>query len=103
MHVSSEVFAMSTGNKTLRGGRESDDEADMIMMITVMMPLLSRRSSGGLALSTVVVVVFLFCASIGTNADSMLDVFFKDFLFSKTFLFRVLEKKRKTLNRVLRF
>ena len=73
---------MSTGNKTLRGGRESDDEADM-MMITVM-PLLSRRS-GGLALSTVVVVVFLFCASIGTNADSMLDVFFKDFLFSKTF------------------
>ena len=55
------------------------------MMITVMMPLLSRRSSGGLALSTVVVVVFLFCASIGTNADSMLDVFFQDFLFSKTF------------------
>ncbi len=54
---------MSTGNKTLRGGRESDDEADM-MMITVM-PLLSRRS-GGLALSTVV-VVFLFCASIGAH------------------------------------
>jgi len=49
------------------------------------MPLLSRRS-GGLALSTVVVVVvvFLFCASIGTNADSMLDRFFiPDFLFSK--------------------
>lgn len=76
---------MSTGNKTLRGGRESDDEADMIMMITVMMPLLSRRSSGGLALSTVVVVVFLFCASIGTNADSMLDVFFKIFCFPKLF------------------
>ena len=75
---------MSTGNKTLRGGRESDDEADMTTMITVV-PLLSRRSSGGLALSTVVVVVFLFCASIGTNADSMLDVFFQDFLFSKTF------------------
>ena len=75
---------MSTGNKTLRGGRESDDEADM-MMITVM-PLLSRRS-GGLALSTVVVVVFLFCASIGTNADSMLDRFFiPDFLFSKLFV-----------------
>ena len=72
---------MSTGNKTLRGGRESDDEADM-MMITVM-PLLSRRS-GGLALSTVV-VVFLFCASIGTNADSMLDVFFKIFCFPKLF------------------
>ena len=76
---------MSTGNKTLRGGRESDDEADM-MMITVM-PLLSRRS-GGLALSTVVgvvVVVFLFCASIGTNADSMLDVFLKIFCFPKLF------------------
>ena len=56
---------MSTGNKTLRGGRESDDEADMTTMITVM-PLLSRRSSGGLALSTVV-VVFLFCASIGAH------------------------------------
>tara|TARA_A100001037_G_C14957287_1_gene547782 strand:+ start:518 stop:793 length:276 start_codon:yes stop_codon:yes gene_type:complete len=87
VHISSEVFVMSTGNKTLRGGRESDDEADMMMMTTMItvMPLLSRRSSGGLALSTVVVVVFLFCASIGTNADSMLDVFFQDFLFSKTF------------------
>ena len=77
---------MSTGNKTLRGGRESDDEADM-MMITVM-PLLSRRS-GGLALSTVVVVVvvFLFCASIGTNADSMLDRFlFQIFCFPNFFV-----------------
>ena len=75
---------MSTGNKTLRGGRESDDEADMIMMITVMMPLVpslfwwSRVVDGGGG--------GVFLAPIGTNADSMLDVFFKDFCFPKLFV-----------------
>lgn len=82
VHISSELFVMSTGNKTLRGGRERDD--DMVMM---MMPLLRRwsRFDG---------VVSLAFRLEHTNADSNVLRF-----FLSNFLFRVLEKKRKTLNR----
>jgi len=74
VHISSELFVMSTGNKTLRGGRGGDD--------MMMMPLLRRwsRFDG---------VVSLAFRLEQTNADSNVWIFFPNFVF------RVLEKEKK--------